>query len=340
MRKLRIVVLIHKGLLPPNSKKGFKEKEIEEWRVEYDVISTLNKLGHTVKPVEMYGELTPLREALDEFKPHIAFNLLEEFYDFPVFDQQVVSYLELKKIPYTGCNPRGFIIAKDKALSKKILFYHDIKTPEFKVFPSRKKAKENHKYEFPLFVKSISDEGSVGITKKSLVRSFKELKERVEFIHKNSKTAAIAEQFVEGREIYVGIIGNEALTVFTPWELHFTKDKNSTPIATSNVKWSKKHQKRLGVVTKAAKLPVKSNKELINTSKKIFKILMLSGYARLDFRITPNNGIYFIEANANPYLAKDEDFAQSALHFGHSYKDLLKKIINTGLNNSKQTFRA
>lgn len=333
MRKLRIAVLIHKGLLPPKSKKGFKEKEIEEWRVEYDVISTLNKLGHIVKPVEMYGELAPLRDALDEFKPHIAFNLLEEFYDYPVFDQQVASYLELKKIPYTGCNPRGLIIAKDKALSKKILFYHDIKTPEFLVFHKGKKVKENQEFEFPLFVKSVSDEGSVGITKKSLVRSFKELKERVEYIHKNSNTSAITEKFVDGREIYVGIIGNETLTVFTPWELHFTKNKNITPIATGNVKWSKKHQKKLGVVTKAAKLPPELNKELIKISKKIFKILMLSGYARLDFRITPDNNIYFIEANANPYLAKDEDFAQSALHCRLSYKNLIKKIINTGLNN-------
>lgn len=334
MKKLRIAVLIEKGLVPPDNKKKFNEEEIDVWRVEYDVISTLKRLGHRVKPVEMYGDLNPLREAIEDFKPHIAFNLLEEFSDYPIFDQHVVSYLELKKVPYTGCNPRGLMISKNKALSKKLLTYHDIKTPKFIVIPEGKKVKESKELEYPLFVKSLSDDGSVGITKKSLVKSFKQLQKRVEHIHRNSGTSVIVEEFVEGREIYVGVLGNENLTVFTPWELNFTKANNKTPIATSNVKWNRKHQEKLGVISKAANLSKDLNIKLIETAREIFRILTLNGYARLDFRITSDNKIYFIEANANPYLAKNEDFAQSAIHLKISYSSLLSKIISLGLNYS------
>jgi D-alanine-D-alanine ligase len=331
-KKLKVSVLIHKGLLPPDSKSEFSEEEKEEWKVEYDVISTIKKSGHEVYPVEMFGELEPLRKNLDEVKPDLAFNLLEEFKEFPLFDQQVTNYLELKKIPYTGCNPRGLMIAKDKALSKKILAFHNIKIPSFEVFPLRKKFTLNVGIKFPLFVKSLSDEGSVGISEASLVRSEEKLKERVEFLHKQNSTDVIAEEFIEGREIYVGVMGNSRLTVFPPWELILENYSSDTPIATSKLKWDTKYQKKVGLVTKAAKLNKKLQKEFEQVSKVIFRSLHLSGYARIDYRLTPENEIYLIEANPNPFLAKDEDFAASAKHIGISYIDLIKRIINNGLN--------
>jgi D-alanine-D-alanine ligase len=330
-RKLKIGVLIEEGLLPPDSINGIDKDEKKKWQVEYDVISALKKLGHEVYPVEMFGKLEPLRKLLEENKPNIVFNLLEEFTEFPLFDQQVISYVEMKKISYTGCNPRGLMIAKDKALSKKILAYHNINIPEFYVFPMNKKIKKRN-YNFPLIVKSISDEGSAGISKNSLVNSFDKLKERIEFIHNNYSAAAIAEQFIDGREIYCGVIGNSRLTVLSPWELLLKNNNSDIIIATSKMKWNESYQKQIGLVTKAAKLPDDLNKQFEKISKIIYNALCLSGYARIDYKMNGKKEIYLIEANPNPFLAREEDFAASAKHYGISYEKLIQSIINNGMN--------
>lgn len=329
-KKLKVAVLLHKGLLPPNSKKGHSQEEIDEWKVEYDVISTLKRAGHQVFPIEMYGELEPLRSALDEFNPDIAFNLLEEFVEYPLFDQQVVNYLELKKIPYTGCNPRGLAISKDKALSKKIVKYDDIAVPEFFVFLKKRKIADID-YPFPLFVKPLNEEGSIGISKEAVVTDLDKLKARVAFLHEKYQTDVIAEQFIEGREIYVGVLGNGKLITFQPWEL-ILKNEKDAPIFTSRLKWDIKHQKKAGLETKAAKLDKNLNKLFAEKSKEIFRSLKLSGYARMDFKLKEDGKIFLIEANPNPFLAKDEDFAQSAKYIGISYTELINKILNTGLN--------
>jgi D-alanine-D-alanine ligase len=330
-RKLKIAVLLQKGLIPPSSKKGFSEEEISNWIVEYDVISTLKSMGHEVFPVEMYGELDALRSALEEFKPHIAFNLLEEYHEFPMFDQQVVSYLELKKIPYTGCNPRGLMISKDKALSKKILWYHNICVPRFFVFPYNKRTKKNG-YRYPLFVKPLSEEGSIGISKDSLVQTQDKLFDRINYLHSSYQTDVIAEEFIEGREIYVGVIGNHKLSALPPWELVIKNEKSDTPIFTSRLKWDKKHQEKMGLTTHVADLSKNLLKKFEIISKTIYKELKLSGYARLDYKLTENEEIFLIEANPNPFIAEEEDFAQSAKHIKINYPELITKIMNAGLN--------
>jgi len=335
-KKYKIVVMIHKGLLPPDNFNGLEEEKVskikEDMKVEIDVISTLKKTGHQLYPVEMYGELEPLRTVLDEEKPDIAFNLLEEFAEYPLFDQQVINYLELKKTPYTGCNPRGLTIAKDKALSKKILAYHNINIPEFEVFPSGKKIKIRDGIRYPLFVKSLSDEGSIGITKDSVVDSAGKLTERVEYLHKTYSTDVIAEEFIEGREIYVAVLGSSRLKIFTPWELILKNDSSDTPIATSKLKWDTNYQKKLGLVTKAADLTPKLLKKFEKITKEIYTVLKLSGYARIDFRLNNNEEIFLLEANPNPFLAKDEDFAAAAKHDGIDYQEVLELIIKTGIN--------
>jgi D-alanine-D-alanine ligase len=329
-KKLKIAVLIHKGLLPPDKKK-IKREDIEDVKVEYDVISTLKKSGHDVHPIEMYGELEPLRAALDEFEPDIAFNLLEEFPEYPLFDQQVINYLELKKIPYTGCNPRGLSIAKDKALSKKILAFHNINIPKFFVFPFNKKLSLNGDIKFPLFVKSLSDEGSIGISKDSLVRNEDQLKERINYLHGTFSTDVIAEQYIEGREIYVGVLGNSRLKILPPWELILKNDSSDTPIATSKLKWDVEYQKKVGLITRAAKLTDKEINNFRKITKEIYTALKLSGYARIDFRFNGDGDIYLLEANPNPFLAKDEDLADSAKFDGIKYPELLNEIIKIGL---------
>ena len=330
--KLRVMVLCHEDLVPPDSIEGLTPKEVAPFKTEWDVISTLKKMGHEVYPVGVYNNLGVIGNAILEHKPQIAFNLLEEFHGYPLYDQHVVSYLELMKQPYTGCNPRGLTISHDKALAKMVLAYHRIHIPAFAVFHMNRVVKRSQRLKFPLLVKSISEEGSVGIARASIVNDDDKLAERVEFIHRQTKTHAIAEQYIAGREIYVGVIGNQRLQCYTPWELVIEKLPEGAPnIATSKLKWDPAYQEKVGVVTRAAELDKKMSQKLERLSKKIYRTLFLSGYARLDYRVTEDGQIYLLEANPNPQIANQEDFADSAQHCGVDYEGLLQKIMATGL---------
>ncbi len=333
-KKLRVIVMVHVDFVPPETSDGVSEKEMERIKTEYSVVSTLRNMGHEVYPVGFYSDLSAIQKAIEEHKPHIAFNLLEEFHGYPLYDQHVVSFLELSKQPYTGCNPRGLTIAHDKALTKKILTYHRIHVPGFAVFPlHRKKVQRPARLKFPLLVKSISDEGSVGISQASLVRDDEKLAERVEFIHRQTNTHAIAEQYIEGREIYVGVIGNQQLQTYAPWELVMKNLPEGVPnIATDKVKWDTAYQEKIGLVTEAAKLAPELQKSMVRLSKRIYRILGLSGYARLDYRLTQDGRLYVLEANPNPQISADEDFADAAKHSGVKYDQLLQKIMTLGLS--------
>ena len=332
-RALRILVLVHEDLVPPETTSGLSDKEIQPWKCEFDVISTLQELGHEVKPLGLYDDLNVLRKEMESFKPHIAFNLLEEFHGHALYDQHMVSYLELKRQAYTGCNPRGLTVAHDKALSKKILAYHRVNVPGFAVFQLNRKVRRPPRLPFPLLVKSISVEGSVGISQASIVNDDTKLAERVQFIHRQTNTAAIAEQYVDGREIYVGVLGNERLQTFTPWELKIKRLPEGAPnIATYKLKWDYRYQERVGVTTEPANLPAELESRIAALSKRIYKLLFLSGYARLDYRLTEDGKLYLLEANPNPNLSYGEDFAESAHHTGLTYPELLQKIVTLGLS--------
>ena len=211
MRKKRVLVLMHVDLVPPDDIAGKPDAEVIEYKTEYDVVTGLRELGHEVQPLGLYDDLTPLRRAIQDFKPHIVFNLLEEFHGEPMLDQNVVSYLELVQVPYTGCNPRGLMLARDKALSKKILHYHRIRVPRFAVVPAGRKLKRKPaRLEYPLIVKSQIEEASFGIAEASIVNNDEKLAERVEFMHAKVGTSLILEQYVDGRELYVGGHGQYA----------------------------------------------------------------------------------------------------------------------------------
>jgi D-alanine-D-alanine ligase len=332
-RKLRIIMLGQEDLIPPDTLDGVENKAKEPWRTEYDVVSTLRRMGHEVWPVGVRSDLSVIREAIEEHKPHITFNLLEEFDGYPLFDQHVVSYLELGKQKYTGCNPRGLTLAHDKALTKKILAYHRIRVPRFVFFPLNRKVRPPKRLRFPAFVKSVSDEGSVGIAQASLVRGNEKLEERVDFIHRQNQTPAMAEEYIEGREIYVGVIGNERLQAYTPWELMMKNLPEGAPnIATDKAKWDVEYQKKIGLVTQPAKLEPQVEKEFERLSKRIYRLLGLSGYARIDYRLTEDGRMYVLEVNPNPQIAHKEDFADSAEHCGVKYEALLQKIITLGMS--------
>jgi D-alanine-D-alanine ligase len=334
-KALRVLVLVHEDLVPPATTEGLSDEEIAPWKAEYDVVTTLEEMGHEVKVIGLYSDLGVIHKALEDHRPHIAFNLLEEFHGHSLYDQHVVSYLELERQPYTGCNPRGLTLAHDKALSKKILAYHRIHVPGFQVFPMGRKTRRPKKLKFPLLVKSISEEGSVGISQSSIVYDDVKLAERVGFIHRQVKTHAIAEQYIAGREVYVGIVGNQRLQTLTPWELLIRKlPEGAANIATGKLKWDYAYQQRVGVATEAADLPPELLKRISHLTKRIYRLLGLSGYARLDYRLTSEGQLYLLEANPNPNISFGEDFAEAGEHSGIPYKQLLQKIITLGLSYS------
>jgi len=334
MRKVRALVLVHSTLVPPDSLKGSTEKEIDEWRTEYDVISQLRAQGHEVRPLGVSDSLSELRRAILDWKPHVAFNLLEEFDGIVTYDQHVVAFLELMHQPYTGCNPRGMLLSRDKVLSKQLLSYHRIPTPQFMVFARGKKPRISQKLRFPLFVKSSTDDASLGIAHASVVADERQLTERISFIHEQTHSDALVEEYIEGRELYVGVLGNQRLKVLPVWEMTFGSLPESLPaIATRKVKWDRAYQQRYGITTAAAEnLPEGTVARLESMSKRIYRALHLTGYARMDFRLRADGELFVLEANANPNISAAEDFAQSALTAHMGYDDLLRRIMQLGEN--------
>ncbi|MEX1130151.1 MAG: hypothetical protein WEB50_16390 [Vicinamibacterales bacterium] len=331
MRKLRVAVLMHDYLVPPDDVSGHDLMAVP-WKTEYDVLTTLREMGHSVRPVGIKDDLTVIRRAVEEFKPHIAFNMMENFHEIGAFDHNVVSYLELLRVPYTGCNPRGLMLARDKALSKTLLAYHRIPATEFAVVRVGRKPRRPKRLAFPLIVKSLTQEASIGISQASVVHDDEKMRERVEFIHSSVGTDAIIERYIEGRELYVGIIGNQRLRVFPVWELHFTKMPDDVHrIATERVKWSVKYQRKYGIKTQAAKLPDDVAAGIQRLCKRVYRTLDLSGYARIDLRMDAGGRVFVMEANPNPQLAYGEDFAESAERAGMDYDALLQQILLAGL---------
>ncbi|MBV8837089.1 MAG: D-alanine--D-alanine ligase, partial [Alphaproteobacteria bacterium] len=245
MKRLRVLVLVDPALVPPDSSEGYSAQEINEWKTEYDVVSTLRTAGHEVRALGVEDELKAVRDEIENFKPHVVFTLLEDFHGKVVYDQNVASFLELMQVPYTGCNPRGLMLARGKDLSKTLVHYHRITVPAFAVFPMRRKVKRPKRLALPLIVKSLSEDSSLGISQASVVDTDEKLAERVAFIHERIKTAAIAEQYIEGREIYVGVLGNDRLRVLPVWELKFNNmPPDAWPIATEKVKHDPDYQER------------------------------------------------------------------------------------------------
>lgn len=333
MRKKRILLLVHEDTVPPKSLKGLSEEEIKPFKAEYDVARTLESLGHELLILGVTDDLASVREAIEEFKPHLAFNLLLHFQGIGLYDAHVMSYLELRHVPYTGVNPRGLLLAHDKALTKKILTFHRIRVPKFAVFQRGRKVRRPTKLEFPLFVKSLAEHASQGIAQASIVHDDEALAARVDFIHRNVSPAAIAEQYIPGRELTVGVLGNQRLEVFPVWELFFDSLPSGTePIATSRVKWDYAYQRKIGLRSGPAEdLDEGAMREIQRMARRIYKALGLSGYARIDLRLAEDGRVYVLEANPNPDLSYGEDFSMGAHASGYEYPQLMQKIIGLGL---------
>jgi D-alanine-D-alanine ligase len=224
------------------------------------------------------------------------------------------------------------LLSRDKVLSKQLLSYHRVPTPQFMVFPRGKKPRIPKTLQYPLFVKSSTDDASLGIAHASVVADPKQLAERTQFIHEQTCSDALVEEYIEGRELYVGVLGNDRLKVLPVWEMTFgSLPENLPAIATRKVKWDRGYQKKYGISTAAAQdLPEGIISRLERLSKRIYRALHLTGYARMDFRLRADGQLYVLEANANPNISAEEDFAQSALKAQMSYADLLQRILTLG----------
>jgi D-alanine-D-alanine ligase len=334
MKSLRTLVVVHSSLLPPASLEGYSAKEIDEWRTEYDVVSTLRAAGHEVHTLGVLDSLTELRAALLELKPEVVFNLLEEFNGIVTYDQHVVAFLELMRAPYTGCNPRGLLLSRDKVLCKQLLAFHRIPTPQFAVFRRGQRFVVPRRLRLPLFVKSTTEDASLGIAQASVVEDTARLRERVQFMHEQIGSDALVEEYIEGRELYVGMLGNERLTRLPVWEMRFGSMPNSlAAIATRKVKWDRAYQTRYEITTRAAEeLAPAVLQKLDRLCRRIYRALHLSGYARIDFRMREDGSLFVLEANANPNLTDEEDFAESARAAGMDYSALLERIMSLGRN--------
>ncbi len=331
---MKVLVLMHEDLVPES---GANPKECQ---TERDVIEGLKVGGHEVSTLGVGRSLGAVRQALFNFKPHVVFNLLEEFAGNARFESHVVSYLEMKNVAYTGCNARGLQLAKDKAIANAILQHHKILTPQFEVFPrGRKFLKLPPHLKFPLIVKALSEEASKGLTTQSVVTNTAALKKQIERMHEQVGADALVEEYIDGRELYFSLIGNNRLKTLPVWELQFGSLPKRWPrVATEKLKWNKEFQKKYIIDSgEAIDLSHRQIEAMKQISKKAYEILGLSGYARMDLRMNPDGQIYFLEANPNPNISADEDFAQAASTGGYDYPQLLDTIVRLGVRWTKDS---
>lgn len=335
-RPLDVLVLCHDTLVPPAGARGYPAREPPEWRTEFDVLQALRALGHRARIVGAQHDVEPLLAAVREPAPDVVFNLLIEFHGVSAYDQHVASLLELLRLPYTGCNPRGLTLARDKALSKQILAAHGVDVPRFQVFAHGARIRRERGLPFPLIVKSRTEEASLGLARASLVTSERALARRVAFVHEHLATDAIAEEYLDGRELYSAALGGARPRVCPTWELVFTRLAAGHPaIATRAVKFSPATQRRLGVRNRAARLAPTLERRVARLARTVWQALGLSGYARIDLRLTPAGRLAVLEANPNPELAGGEDFAAAAGAAGLCYPALIQRLLGLALGQSR-----
>jgi len=310
------------------------ELQTDDWKTEANVLAALRELGHTTEHLAIFDDLDLLQQKLQSFEPDVIFNLADQFKNNRAFDQNIVSFLAMHGVPFTGCGSTGLTLCKHKGISKKILSYHRIHTPDFVTIARGKRISRPQRLKFPILVKPLKEEASLGISQASLVETDEQFKERVQFIHEKYDNDVIAEEYIAGRELYVSLLGNHRLQVFPIRELVFTEVPPDEPkIATYKAKWDEEYRKRWGLQNQFAEgLDPAVVAGIEQVCKRIYHLLTIDGYARLDLRLTPNNEVYFIEANPNPILAADEDFAQSALKANLLYPQLIDRIVRLGLS--------
>lgn len=318
---------------PYRKPRGYDYKEEfadpENMYTEKDVYGALRRRGYEVSLLGLFDVLDPLLEEVRENKPDVIFNMAEMFRDQSHLEKNMAAFLEMLGIPYTGASSDNIFVTNNKALSKKILTFHKIKVPRFYTFYRGHRVWLPKKIKLPAIIKPLCEEASRGISQASIVDNEEMFLERVKFIHQNMNMDAIAEEYIEGRELYVTVIGDKRLQVLPPREIKFGELPEDARVATYKAKWDDNYRDRWGIKSVfAGKLPDGVEEEVQDVCKRAYRALNFKSYVRFDIRLTPEGQIYILEANANPCIARIDEVAQAAEKAGLLYDDLIEKIIN------------
>jgi len=329
-RKLNITVLVDRWTIPSNDP-DFRQ-EAEESATEYHVIQALRKLGHNVSTLGVEDDITIIVTTLSEDKPNLVFNLTEQLGGDRCMDMNIASVLEMLGIPYTGSGPTGLMLSRDKRLCKQLLTSHRIRVPDFVSIALNRKVRIPKSLNYPLVVKPAFEDSSEGISNASLITNESALSERVKFVHEGWEQPAIIEEYIEGRELYVSIIGNKRLTVLPIRECLFDFDGSDGPqLATYRVKWNDKYRKKWGIKFGFAELDAHIIKNIERICKRVYRLLQIRDYGRIDLRLTPENKLVILEVNPNADIAYGEEVAEAAEKAGIGYEKLIDRILRLAL---------
>ncbi len=297
---------------------------------EADVLECLRRLGHETETLAVFDNVVAIIEKIQSFAPDVVFNLTESFHAQRAHEPNIPALLELLKVRYTGAGPDALLLCKDKSLAKKLLTYHRVRVARFVVSPAHRPLKRIKRFVYPAFVKPAGEESSDGIAQASFARDEGEALERVKFLHERFEGDVMIEEYIEGRELYVSVLGHRRLTVFPARELFFEKLPDEAPkFATSKAKWNDAYRKKWGIKNgPAAELPEGVAGKLDQMARTAYRALKIRGLGRIDVRLTPSGEIVVIEANPNPSLAREDDFAQAASAAGTDYDALIQKILD------------
>ena len=310
-----------------------------EPELEYQVAEALEENRHEVLLIGVHDDLRVILDHCTEWKPDLVVNGAEAFRDAR-HDFVFPALLETCGVRYTGSPPLGLLVTRDKAMSKKILAYHGIQVPGFETWNPNEPVGEVS-LRFPLIVKPLASDASEGIAQASVVGDVAELRERVGFVHQRFEQAAIAEEFIEGRELYASVIGNdETLEVLPLTELVFDKEKNAPEerIATQTTKWDEPYRRRKGIRYQFARPVSAAAKERIEAiCRTACKALWLRDYGRIDVRLGNDDEVWVLEANANPFIAKGHEVANAADKIGLPYPKFIQRIVSEAVRRHDRT---
>ena len=334
MGTLNILVIVDRWEGPEDSggtaaaDKAPLTRTLDKKEVEDEVAEALGKLGHQATLHVLDGSLKSLH-AMARIDCDLVFNLAESFAGNDLADHCIAAYLELLEKRFTGSGSHGLLYAQDKGVAKKILEFHGIHTPVF-ARSYRGRLDFSHDLEFPVIVKPAREDGSIGIEFNAVVSSIRELMERIDWLHANFNSPVLIEEYVEGREIYAGIIGNDNPVALPVVELDLSKLPEGRPkIAGAEVKWAKgtgAYRDTKSIVPDD--LPEETVSLLQSTALAVYQALELRDYARIDMRLRPDGRVAVIEANPNPWLASKAEFAMAARKSGRTYTQLIEEIVD------------
>jgi D-alanine-D-alanine ligase len=301
-----------------------------------DIKAALNSLGYRSSILNVDSDVFRLIDFLKEDKPDVIFNLVECVENEAIQEMNVAGVYELLKIPYTGAGPLGLGIALNKPLVKQLLTYHGILTPKFQVFKYTERVIPREDMKYPFIVKPSREDASVGISDDSVVYTFNELKKRVKYIFQEFDQPALVEEYIEGRELNVALLGSKKPVVLPISEIDFSGlTKGMHKIVSYDAKWmhgTVAYEGTKGVCP--AKLPAETEAKMKDIALRCFRIVGCRDYARVDFRLNADGEPYVLEVNPNPDISDDAGFARSARTYGLTFAQTIGKIVESALERS------